>query len=90
MSDATDTWVKVGDTLTPDPFWYNELAAWLRWSSLVVQEIDERGAWFVVGITPDCDRIVIDVLDAYRSDTRLHALLRSRNVRQVEFWRGQS
>lgn len=38
----------------------------------------------------DVDRIVIDVLDAYQPDSRLHELLRARNVRSVEFWRGKS
>lgn len=90
MSEAADTWVQVGKTLDAKPFWYTDLNEWRRWSALVVREVDWRGAWFLVGITPDCDRIVIDVLDAYQANTRLHDLLRARNVRQVEFWRGQS
>lgn len=83
-------WVKVGETMIFDPFWYDDLAEWRLWTTLVVNEVDQRGAWFIVGITTDVDRIVIDVLDAYSADSRLHELLRARNVRSVEFWRGKS
>lgn len=90
METGVETWVRVGETLTAEPFWYADLAEWRRWTAMVVSEVDDRGAWFIVGITPDCDRIVIDVLDAYSTNSRLHALLRARNVREVEFWRGRS
>lgn len=90
--DRDAAWMKVGDTLRADEFWFNDTAAWQAWADRVIAEVDERGAWFLVGSNPADDRLVIDVLDVYkgRPDTRLRQMLPRRNVRAVEFWRGRS
>lgn len=81
----TPEWVKVGDTLWAGEFWYTDESAWDRWTDTVVEQIDERGAWFLVGWTSADDRLVIDVL---RRD--IDIFLHDRNIRGVEFWRGNS
>lgn len=80
------TWLQVGDTLWAGEFWYIDSRAWAAWHALVAQQIGERGAWFIVGWTTNAERLVIDVLHPHT----LPELLRTRNIRGVEFWRGQS
>ena len=84
--DETLPWVKVGDTLNAGEFWYSDREAWARWHNLIAEEIEERGAWFLVGGNPADDLLVIDVIHP----DRLRQTLVDNNIRYVEFWRGQS
>lgn len=85
-SESGPSWVKLGDTLWAGEFWYSDRSAWVQWHDAVSGQIDERGAWFLVGWDTDADRIVIDVV---HPDLLLTTLM-DLNIRGVEFWRGQS
>lgn len=85
-------WVELGEPITDADRFMTD-ATWFQWAERVAVEVEERGAWFLLGNRPDEKEFVFDVLDHMGRELPVVSLvgvlerrLRSRNVRTVRFF----
>lgn len=58
--------VTSGETLDSSEFWYEDEAAWRSWLNEIEGAIREHDPWALLVMRPDCDQILVDVLDGWR------------------------
>ena len=58
---------------------------WFEWCELVRDVADDRGAWFVLGMSTDADEFVLQVAPV--RGVSLHQTLMRHNIRECRFFR---
>ena len=60
----------VGSPLTHGPFWATDETAWDAWLDQIAEAIAEHDPWALLVERPDCDKVIVDVLDGWSDRVR--------------------